>query len=261
MKKRYKFLVFLILSPIVIIGVMSVNQVFTKNKGQSVSRGTRANGSLENGWLIPYSGNNFNYFSYISYFLMENGYVHHKVYQAVVDSYAALEKSQPEKHFTIMECSDKNGGPVWFHKTHRNGTSIDFMSPKIKNGKVYKDLDNWGLFHYVLEFDTEGKLQKKYPYTDFIHPQIGKSVSNYLDPEVEIDFETMAQHILALDDACKKNGIRISKVILMIELKKKLFATPSGKKVLARGIPFATKLPDAVNRMHEDHYHIDFNIN
>ncbi|WP_158022034.1 hypothetical protein [Flammeovirga pacifica] len=250
----------MILSPIVVVGVMSVNQVFTKNKGESVSRGTRSNGSLENGWLIPYRGANYSYFSFISYFLMENAYVHHKVYNAVTQSYSALEKKYPKKHYTIMECSDTNGGAIWFHKTHRNGTSIDFMSPKMKNEVPYRDLDDWGLFHYFLEFDQEGKLLKKFPYTDFIHPKISHWISRNLDTKVEIDFESMAQHILALDDACKKNGIRISKVILMIELKENLFATVTGKKLVARGIPFATKLPKAVNQMHEDHYHIDFRI-
>ena len=39
-----------------------------------------------------------------------------------------------------------------------------------------------------------------------------------------------------------------------------LIETPSGKKLLARHIRFATVLPKLLNDAHDDHYHVDFTI-
>ena len=239
---------------------MSLDILFYFNKGESISHGTRSNGTLENGWILPYTEDNFSSFSFTSYYLMDNGFVHHKVYKSVVDSYKILEERTPNIHYYYMECSDIDGGRLWLHKSHRNGTSVDFMSPKIKEGKVYTNIDDWGLAHYFLEFDNQGQLKPIYPRTNFLHPVIGKIISTQLDPKVQIDFETMAQHILAIDDACKKNGISILKVILKIELQDKLFATKAGIKLKSRGVPFASKLQKAVNEMHDEHYHIDFKL-
>ncbi|MGB2129047.1 MAG: hypothetical protein ACPHXR_06165 [Flavicella sp.] len=59
-----------------------------------------------------------------------------------------------------------------------------------------------------LEFDAEGRLS--------------------FDKEVSIDFETMAKHILALDNATQKRGLRIRIVILKINLKAAFFKTLAG---------------------------------
>lgn len=125
------------------------------------------------------------------------------------------------------------------HRTHENGLSIDFMMPlKKKNGKQRKRYDYMGLWHYLLKFDSDGQLS--------------------FDAKTEIDFETMAKHILALDDAARENGLRIKKVILKINLKDDFFQTKSGQAVKRRGIYFAKSLPKVVDNMHDDHYHVDF---
>jgi len=94
------------------------------------------------------------------------------------------------------------------------------------------------MWHYLLEFSDDGSLN--------------------FDASTQIDFESLAQLILALDDASKANNLRIKKVLLKIELKDEFYATAGGKEVKRRGIYFARSLGDWTNRMHDDHVHVDF---
>ncbi|HWZ23399.1 MAG TPA: hypothetical protein VNW06_12130, partial [Cytophagaceae bacterium] len=83
---------------------------------------------------------------------------------------------------------------------------------------------------------------------------------NIYPENTRIDFETNAKFLLALDDACRRNKIKIRIVILKVELKRPLFATNAGKELLARNILFANVLPKFVNQAHDDHFHVDFEI-
>lgn len=214
--------------------------ILHSNEGESVAVGTPRKGSLENAYQIDFFNKNYRFFSWISYFFMDNGFLHSKLYQSVVDSYAECETTCPDIDFRIMECSNTEGGPMYLHKSHRNGMSIDFMTPLTRDGKPYTLYDHLGLWHYFLEFDADGRLS--------------------FDKEVSIDFETMAKHIIALDNATRKNGLRIRIVILKINLKAAFFKTPSGQEVKRRNIYFARKLDPFVDSMHDDHYHIDFTV-
>lgn len=220
--------------------IFSSPEIFHRNKGESRALGTVGSGSLENAYLLPYRGQNFKYFSPVSYFLLDNAYVHARVHRTLLSAYKNLEQTCPDTFFRIMECAHKGGGKMLIHRTHQNGLSVDFMIPKKKNGRQSLLYDRLGIWHYLLEFTDAGILK--------------------LDKKVEIDFETMARHILALDDAARTNGLRIQKVILKLELKDDFFKTKSGKKVKSRGIYFARSLPPNVNAVHDDHYHIDFEI-
>jgi penicillin-insensitive murein endopeptidase len=171
---------------------------------------------------------------------MGNCYVNSKLYKTVLDAHVECEETCKNIDFKMMECSDDNGGEILLHRTHRNGLSIDFMVPKLKNGKQTTFYDHLGLWHYLLNFNSEGKLK--------------------FDRAVSIDFETIGKHIIALDNAARANGLVINKVILKLELKDDFFKTMSGKEVRRRGIYFAQRLPDIVNNMHDDHYHVDFKL-
>ena len=233
----------------------SFREMFHTNKGKSISTGYRSNGTLTNAWLMPYSGKNFKYFSFISYYLADNAYVNDKVCRAVTEAYKICETTSPGIEFRLMEGSNYEGGPMVWHRTHQTGVSIDFMIPKSRNGKQFTLLDHWGYLHYLLSFDDEGKLKPQHNI-----PVISKLLNSMTDGSM-LDFESSASHILALDDACKKEGVSIRKVIIKLEYKEKLFKTPAGKKLLARGIPFATRISKITNALHDDHYHIDFKVN
>jgi len=220
------------------IFVLAIPQFAQTNKGKSKSEGSRSKGKISNAYLMPYSGKNFSYFSWLSYFIMDNGYINSKVHNTLISAYKICETTCPDIQFKVMECANKQGGKMMLHRTHQNGLSVDFMVPKIKNHRQHKWYDQLGLWHYLLNFTEDGKLKN--------------------NKKIGIDFETTAKHILALDDAARQNGLAIKRVILKINLKDDLFKTESGKKIKQKGIYFAQALQPSVDNMHDDHYHIDF---
>src|SRR5688572_27517500 len=130
MKIRKRWILFFIL--ILAVCILSIPEIIHENKGVSISTGSVRNGKLQNGWLMPFSGKNFHYFSQVSYFLLNNAYVHSDVHATLMDAYKSCEKTCPGREFVLMECSQKRGGRMLFHWTHQNGVSADFMVPKKK---------------------------------------------------------------------------------------------------------------------------------
>ena len=217
-----------------------VAEYYLKHKGDdqpSISTGTVSNGKLINGKLFPFYGPNYTYFDAQSY-LAGRGFIHSTIRDIVIESYKQLEISKPERHFYIMECANEHGGQIYPHRTHQNGTSVDFMMPKLKNELPYTDLDQLGGDHYWLSFDNHGKYSK--------------------DPSIEIDFNLIARHILILNEKAKAAGYKVAKVIIKIEFKDELFATEYGKKLKESGIYVVKNLSALINSLHDEHYHIDF---
>ena len=116
--------------------------------------------------------------------------------------------------------------------------SVDFMMPLKKGNEAYYDLDTLGAEHYWLTFDNEGRFSK--------------------DKSISIDFETVALHVLRLNEAAKTFGLKVAKVIIKIELKDELFAGHNGQKLKNSGIYVVQKLSTIINSLHDDHFHIDF---
>jgi penicillin-insensitive murein endopeptidase len=233
-KKRWIFL----FSTIFLLGLLSVPEMFHQNSGISKSIGSVREGKLQNGWLMPFQGKNFNYFSRFSYYILNNAYVHSSVYQMLMDSYRTCETTCPGNTFVLMECTRKRGGQMLIHWTHQNGTSVDFMVPKKRQDDKNILSNHAGMFHYLFKFDQEGKFS--------------------FSPKTEIDFETMAKHILALDDAARSHGLRIRKFLFNTNMHDELFSTPSGIILQQRDLRIKSPLSDLINKYHDDHYHVDF---
>ena len=213
---------------------------YEKHKDDSIpskSLGTVSKGTLEHGKLMPPSGANFEYFSAESY-LAGRAYTNAKVKKSVLAMYSSLAKKYPSRIFQLMECSHEKGGKIWPHHTHQNGLSVDFMMPLTKDSVPYYKLDGLGKEHYLLTFDDKGRYAN--------------------DSTVQIDFDIVAKQILILDEQARKNGLKVSKVIIKIELKDELYATPNGKKLKAKGIYVVKALTPLINSLHDDHFHIDF---
>ena len=222
--------------------IKQIEVYYQKNKGNdlpSQSIGTTGKGSLKNGKLIPFKGNNFTYFDTQSY-LNGRAFLNDKVLKTLLGAYKEFETLLPNRMFYVMECSNQHGGKMFPHKTHQNGLSIDFMMPLIKNRKPYYGLDTLEGDHYFLEFDNSGKLKD--------------------DPTISIDFNLVAQHILVLNKVANLMGVKISKVIINTDLKNELFATSNGKTLKTSGIYVVQKLSPLINSLHDDHYHIDFEV-
>jgi penicillin-insensitive murein endopeptidase len=200
----------------------------------SVCRGTAATGSLEAGRRLPYSGENYRAYSLIG-FLLGRTFVHSAVRNAMRDAYAELSKSHPELRFIYAESGWPWGGRFAPHKTHANGTSVDFHVPvRTLDGQVAElPASPFNQFGYAIEFDGSGRF------------------GSY-----RLDFDAMALHLLALDRATRANGIRIRRVIFDVGLHPKLAATRPGSEAMSR-ITFSRQ--QAWVR-HDEHYHVDFDV-
>ena len=203
----------------------------------SISYGSPGNGKLEHARILPPKGKNFFYFDSASY-LNDRAFTHVDVRDIILNTYQSLATIYPDRTFGLMEASNKTGGKLDPHRTHQNGMSIDFMFPKLKNGKPYQDLDTLGFMHYLLDFDENGHYKK--------------------DKSVRIDFETTAHHIYLLHLEAEKLNYELEKVLIYTEYKDELFNTVYGKKLKRLGIYFAQYLSPKINKLHDDHFHVDF---
>ncbi len=204
---------------------------------RSTAVGTAAKGSLLHGKLIPFQGPNYRYYDTLSY-LDDRAFVHHGVKKAVLAAYEEMDSLFPRRLFTIMECSKKDGGKIWPHRTHQNGVSIDFMVPMTQGGNPYYGLDTMGFSHYLLDFADDGSA-----------PGL---------PDVKIDFDIVAAHLLSLQRCALKNGLAVSKILLKKELLDELFASRYGPQLKASKLYFPQGLEPLINQLHDNHYHIDF---
>lgn len=199
----------------------------------SKSVGTVSNGSLENGKRLPTSGRNFVAYSRLGALLGRNS-VHSSVRDTVIDAYGALERAAPGWSFTYGETGWPSGGRFRPHRSHQSGMSVDFMVPlrdTASGQPVRVPTSIFNKFGYGLEFDERG---------------VGAGS--------KIDFEIIARHLVALDEASRRHGLTIAKVILAPEYLPLLWATEAGA-ALRKRLPFMEK-PAWVR--HDEHYHVDF---
>jgi len=201
---------------------------------ESVCYGTTSEGRLESGVELPRSGPNFVTYSNVAR-LAGRTYVHSEVHEILIAAYAALEKELPNKIYKYAETGFKDGGQFRPHKTHRNGLSVDFMTPMMnKNGdSVHLPTYPWNKFGYNIEFDEQG---------------------NYED--LSIDYDALAAHLVALHRAAKSRGHNIWRVIFDPKLQPGLFDTEYGDYIKSN--IQLSKQRSWVR--HDEHYHVDFDI-
>jgi penicillin-insensitive murein endopeptidase len=198
----------------------------------STCYGTAKKGRIEGAVPLPSDGPNFEAYSSLGVLLRRN-YVHEKVRETVLAAYALLEKRIPEQIFVYGETGWPSGGDFSPHKTHQNGLSVDFMVPlRNRQGKAVEfPASVTNKFGYGLEFDAKGRLD-----------------------ELQIDFDAVALHLQALDEAAQKTGIRIRHVIIEPEYQGMLRAAPAWKNL---SYPL---YPHKVWIRHDEHYHVEFQI-
>lgn len=202
------------------------------NTAESVCHGTPANGRIEHSAQLPTSGKNFRAYSRVGVTLGRT-YTHARVAGAITDAYAALVRSAPAKIFVYGETGFAKGGPFKPHKTHQNGLSVDFMVPLVdaKGRSVPLPGTAANRYGYDIEFDANARYR-----------------------DLRIDFETLADHLYALDQAGRRSGARIGRVIFEPAYLPKLFATRRGP-YLRKNISFVR---GKVWWRHDEHYHVDF---
>lgn len=205
---------------------------FSSQSVESVCYGTTSNGSLKDGVQLPSEGKNFEGYSSIAA-LAGRTYVHTSVRDIVINAYKRLERAEPNKVYKYAETGFEEGGEFKPHKTHRNGLSVDFMTPVLDENKISVHLPThpFNKFGYDIEFDDDDKYK-----------------------EYSIDYIALAAHIVALHKESKKMGFELWRVIFDPRLQTKLFNTKYGDYLKAN-IQFSKKRSWV---RHDEHYHVDF---
>jgi len=201
---------------------------------ESTCYGTTSNGKLEGGVQLPSSGNNFVGYSSVAR-IAGRTYVHSTVKDIIVSAYHDLYKEQPDKVYKYAETGRKEGGQFKPHKTHRNGLSVDFMTPVVnsRGESVHLPTHPLNKLGYNIEFDANDK------YND-----------------LSIDYEAMAAHIVFLHKQSIKRGHNLWRVIFDPTLQANLFKTKYAH-YLKTNIQFSKKRSWV---RHDEHYHVDFSI-
>jgi penicillin-insensitive murein endopeptidase len=201
---------------------------------QSTCYGTPSKGHLANSIALPLSGKNWGIYTELGYQLGRT-YVHSNVGDIVVKAYSQLESTAAGKKFSYGETGLKNGGVFSPHRSHQNGTSIDFMVPVVdEHGKsVHLPMNPLNKFGYDIEFDAQGRFKN-----------------------LTIDFEAMSEHLYQLHIAAKQADQDLVQVIFDRQYLPKLFATKRGT-YLRKSLSFMQKTPWI---RHDEHYHVDFKI-
>jgi len=200
----------------------------------STCYGTTANGRLVDGVKLPSAGNNFISYSSVAE-VVGRTYVHSGVKEIVMAAYKELEIEQPNKVYKYAETGFKNGGKFKPHKTHRNGLSVDFMTP-VTNSKgvsVHLPTHPFNKFGYNIEFDAKDSYDG-----------------------LSIDYEALAAHIVALHKQSKVLGYDLWRVIFDPKLQLNLFKTKYAD-YLKENVKFSKKRSWV---RHDEHYHVDFSI-
>jgi penicillin-insensitive murein endopeptidase len=214
------------------ISILLVLVSFSSYSIESICYGTTSNGSLKNGVQLPTKGKNFEGYSSIAR-LAGRTYVHTSVKEIIVGSYKQLETLEPNKIYKYAETGFEEGGQFKPHKTHRNGLSVDFMTPVVNkdNESVHLPTHPLNKFGYNIEFDKNDKYD-----------------------EYSIDYVALAAHIVTLHKESKKLGFELWRVIFDPKLQPKLLKTKYGSYLKAN-IQFSKKRSWV---RHDEHYHVDF---
>ncbi len=200
---------------------------------ESTCYGTTRRGALKGGVSLPSSGPNFESYTFIGG-LLGRTYMHSIAVTIVVEAYNELAHTAQGTVFKYAETGYKEGGEFSPHKTHRNGLSIDFMTPVKSEGKsVHLPTNIFNKFGYDIEFDKQERYKS---YT--------------------IDYDAMALHIVTLHKIAVKKGYNLRRVIFDPQLQKSLMKTQYGP-YLKKHVTFSKRRSWV---RHDEHYHVDFLI-
>ena len=187
--------------------------------------GTVSNGRLGGGVAMPRSGANFEPYSSLAV-TAGRTYVHVKVLEIVLDSYARVAKQEPTLRYVYGETGWRTGGRFPPHRTHQNGTSVDFMVP-------VRNQENQSI-------PLPRSIANRYGY----------------DLESQIDFSAVAEHLYQLSLSARAQGADIAMVIFDPQYLPAIYSTQRGRYIrdnirFMKGKPWVR---------HDDHYHVDFAV-
>lgn len=207
--------------------------VLMASAGAAPSVGNPANGCVRVSRPLLCRGSNFGAATRATCELGRN-HVHPGVAAVVEEAYAQLRQSHPQRHWQYGETGRAGGGPFWPHRTHQNGTSVDFFVPMVDaaGAPTTLPIHPFNLFGYGIDLTAQGHRGRDH-----------------------LDFRALADHLLALEAAGSARGISVGKVILDRRLHPALFEHAAD---LQRMRPRFNRGQAWVR--HDEHYHVDFRL-
>ncbi|MBL7715595.1 MAG: penicillin-insensitive murein endopeptidase [Bdellovibrionales bacterium] len=198
----------------------------------STCYGTAENGRLKDAVQLPGRGKNFQTYSSLGKWIGRT-YVHDLAFAVILDAYQSLETKTPDVKYVFGEMGWKDGGSFKPHRTHQTGLSVDFMTParNSKGESVPLPGSLLNKFGYSIDFDEVGSYQ-----------------------DLRVDFEALAEHLIALQKSAKKFGIGMGDVILdpkFTEIMKRTKAWTTAKPEIAF-------FPHKPWVRHDEHFHVEF---
>jgi penicillin-insensitive murein endopeptidase len=199
----------------------------------SRASGRPGHGHITAAKAMPPSGDGFATYSYLGAALGRQ-YVHGAVARTLADAFARAAGQKPGRRFQLAETGWRHGGRFRPHRTHQNGLSVDILVPAMDAAGHPQTLSTWPwqLFGYGWEFDAAGE-----------------------SGDLRIDFESLAQLLLALDAAAPPHGLRIELIIVAPEYLPRLLMTPPGHRLEPLRGRF---MRHAAWIRHDEHVHVDF---
>jgi len=220
--------------PFTVAAILALAWVSSAMAEESQCYGAINNGRIEGAVQFPAKGPNFEVIGWSG--APRRTFVHSAVKKILVEAYAATAEAIPDSIFLVGETGLAGGGPITNHHTHQRGTSVDLFVPaKNAEGRrvlIPNNLENG--FGYRARFDSDGRSS---------------------DGAVVIDFESLGELIYQLNEAAKKNGYGLDRVILVRELQRRLFDTKHGSY-----LRWKVNFWDDPGARHDNHIHVDFDI-
>lgn len=214
-------------------GAISAAAILCAPALASTCFGSSGSGRIEGAVALPLKGANFGAYTELG-LMLGRTFVHAQVRDVVLGAYSIVDRSMPGVGFVYGETGLRTGGPMPPHRTHENGTSVDFMVPVRGRDGLPAPLPRsaQNRYGYDLEFDRAGKLGI-----------------------LRIDFAAIAAHLEGLDLEARRRGLGIARVILEPNYIPHVLATPAGGRIKA--LPFMKTRPWI---RHDEHYHVDFAV-
>jgi penicillin-insensitive murein DD-endopeptidase len=189
-------------------------------------------------YKLPYRGENYKFYGTINFHIYGKAFVNNKLYNAFIEAQQLSKKNIESVQIRVYKSSGKHFGHLDPRNTKRCGNRIVFMTPMLKKGIPVRYYYRTGLFRQFYKFNSAGASS-------------GKS-------KICIDFETLAQYLINLDDAAHFFGIRVKSVTLKKDFIKHLYKTSKGKELKERDIRFIKYLSPKINRKYEELFLVVF---
>ena len=214
--------------------------ILSKNNTTSV-----VNGHLEGTRSLPPRGKGYRTYSYFGSAIGRQ-YAHHKVIQTLEVSFANLYESTGQT-FDIAEIGAKHGGKFLPHFTHREGMSVDIMTPMKKGDDPARlgtsPFSLWGYcWHIDPKSNKKNGLKWDAPSTSK-YPTLCPTIP--IESKIEVDFDMLRKMITELNLTAKQEGGSVAFVIV---------APAFVPHLKGLGVRLSTR----ASLVHDDHIHVEF---